>query len=97
MESRVAFDLNEAVKLYDSDPSTIPTPDAPQALQDCEDDPELLSSAGLINNELEPVIDAIAESPDAITRSSVFDTLQFLLRCVAHVMLTKAYDSEANV
>jgi condensin complex subunit 1 len=27
-------------------------------------------------------VDAVAESPDAITRSSVFDTLQFLLKCV---------------
>ncbi|KAF1848262.1 uncharacterized protein K460DRAFT_275461 [Cucurbitaria berberidis CBS 394.84] len=82
MDAPVDFDLNEAIKLFDSDPSTIPTPEAPQALQDCEDDPELLSSPGLVNGELNPVVDAVAESPDAITRSSVFDTLQFLLKCV---------------
>ncbi|KAL1794022.1 hypothetical protein ACET3X_007443 [Alternaria dauci] len=80
MDDVVDFDINEAVKLFDSDPSAIPTPDAPQALQDCEDDPETLSSPGLINSELNPVVDAVAESPDAITRSSVFDTLQFLLK-----------------
>lgn len=82
MDARVDFDINEAIKLFDCDPSSIPTPEAPQALQDCEDDPEALSSAGLINSELNPVVDAVAESPDAITRSSVFDTLQFLLKCV---------------
>jgi condensin complex subunit 1 len=82
MEARVDFDINEAIKLFDSDPSTIPTPEAAQALQECGDDPESLSSLGLINSELNPVVDAIAESPDAITRSSVFDTLQFLLKCV---------------
>ncbi|KAG9389368.1 Condensin complex protein [Pyrenophora tritici-repentis] len=80
MDARVDFDINEAIKLFDSDPSTIPTPEAPQALQDCEDEPESLSSPGLINSELNPVVDAVAESPDAITRSSVFDTLQFLLK-----------------
>ncbi|KAF2845177.1 hypothetical protein T440DRAFT_559124 [Plenodomus tracheiphilus IPT5] len=80
MDARVEFDINEAIKLFDSDPALIPTPAAPQALQDCEDDPESLSSPGLINEELNPVVDAVAESPDAITRSSVFDTLQFLLK-----------------
>jgi condensin complex subunit 1 len=82
MEARVDFDLNEAIKLFDSDPATIPTPEAAQALLECEDDPEALSSPGLINSELNPVVDAVAESPDAITRSAVFDTLQFLLKCV---------------
>jgi condensin complex subunit 1 len=82
MDARVDFDLNEAIKLFDSDPATIPTPEAAQALQECEDDAESLSSPGLINSELNPVVDAVAESPDAITRSSVFDTLQFLLKCV---------------
>ena len=84
MDTRVDFDINEAIKLYDSDPSSIPTPEAPQALQDCEDDLEALSSPALINSELNPVVDAVAESPDAITRSAVFDTLLFLLKCVRH-------------
>jgi condensin complex subunit 1 len=82
MEAQVDFDINEAIKLFDSDPSTIPTPEAAQALLECEDDAEALSSPGLINSALNPVVDAVAESPDAITRSSVFDTLQFLLKCV---------------
>ncbi|OAK94746.1 hypothetical protein IQ06DRAFT_285887 [Phaeosphaeriaceae sp. SRC1lsM3a] len=80
MEARVDFDINEAIKLFDSDPSTIPTPEAAQALQECEDDAEALSSPGLINGVLNDVVDAVAESPDAITRSSIFDTLQFLLK-----------------
>lgn len=95
MEARVNFDINEAIKLFDSDPSTIPTPEAAQALQECEDDPESLSSLGLINIELNPVVDAIAESPDAITRSSVFDTLQFLLKCVPVFSVgSKIWESE---
>jgi condensin complex subunit 1 len=97
MDARVDFDINEAIKLFDSDPSAIPTPEAPQALQDCEDEPESLSSAGLINSELNPVVDAVAESPDAILRSSVFDTLQFLLKCVpAYVKASKTYDTVPN-
>lgn len=82
MDARVEFDINEAIKNYDNDPASIPTPEAPQALQECENDPEALSSAALINSELNAVVDAVAESPDAITRSSCFDTLQFLLKCV---------------
>ncbi|RAR11883.1 condensin complex component cnd1 [Stemphylium lycopersici] len=95
MDARVDFDINEAVKLFDSDPSTVPTPEAPQALQDCEDEPESLSLPGLINSELNPVVDAVAESPDAITRSSVFDTLQFLLKHSSQIppaILTKILD-----
>lgn len=97
MDSRVDFDLNEAIKLFDSDPATIPTPEAPQALQDCEDDPEALSSPGLINTELNPVVDAVAESPDAITRSAVFDTLLFLLKCVpAYSNQNRIFQTEPN-
>ncbi|KAF1963548.1 hypothetical protein CC80DRAFT_521522 [Byssothecium circinans] len=80
MDARVDFDINEAIKNFDNDPSSIATPEAPQALQDCENDAEALSSTALINSELNPVVDAVAESPDAITRSSYFDTLQFLLK-----------------
>jgi condensin complex subunit 1 len=82
MDALVDFDINEAIKNYDNDPATIATPEAAQALQECEDEPESLSSAALVNSELNPVVDAIAESPDAITRSANFDTLQFLLKCV---------------
>ncbi|KAF1942443.1 condensin [Clathrospora elynae] len=99
MDARVDFDLNEAIKLFDSDPATIPTPEAPQALQDCEDEPESLSSPGLINSELNPVVDAVAESPDAITRSSVFDTLQFLLKNSSQIpptILSKILDLIAS-
>ncbi|KAJ4991414.1 condensin complex subunit 1 [Stagonosporopsis vannaccii] len=85
MEARVDFDINEAIKLFDSDPSTIPTLEAPQALQECEEDPEALSSLSLINSELNPVVDAVAENPDAISRSHVFDTIQFLLKSSSHI------------
>lgn len=76
----INFDINEALKLYMSDPSTIPTPEADGSLFDCENDPEALTN-GVINPVLNPIIDAVAENPDAITRSAHFDSLQFLLKC----------------
>lgn len=76
----INFDINEALKLYMSDPSTIPTPEADSSLFDCENDPESLTN-GLINPVLNPIIDAVAANPDAITRSAHFDSLQFLLKC----------------
>lgn len=76
----VNFDINEALKLYMSDPATIPTEQADSALFDCENDPESLTN-GVINPVLNPIIDAVAENPDAITRSAHFDSLQFLLKC----------------
>lgn len=76
----INFDINEALKLYMSDPSTIPTPEADASLFDCENEPESLTN-GVINPILNPIIDAVAENPDAITRSAHFDSLQFLLKC----------------
>lgn len=87
MDSQVDFDINEAIKSYDNDPSTIATPDAPQALHDFEHEPENLKDEGaLINAELNSVVDAVADSPEAITRSSHFDTIQFLLKYVSRCL-----------
>ena len=80
MDDRVNFDVNDALKHYLSDPVAISTPEANGALIDCENDPESLSS-GLINGVLNPIVDSIAENPEALTRSSTFDSLQFLLKC----------------
>ncbi len=77
----VAFDINDALKHYMSDPATIPTPEADSALVDCENDPEALADNAIINGVLNPIVDAVAGNPDAITRSSIFDSLQFLLKC----------------
>ena len=74
------FDINEALKNYMSDPAAIATPEADSNLVDCENDPESLTNS-LINTVLNPIVDSVAESPDAITRSSTFDSLQFLLKC----------------
>ncbi|KAF2147324.1 uncharacterized protein K452DRAFT_282328 [Aplosporella prunicola CBS 121167] len=79
MGDRVDFDINESLKNYLSDPSSIATPEAPSDLADCENDPESLTTA-VINSALNPVVDAVTDNPDAITRSSNFDTLQFLLK-----------------
>jgi condensin complex subunit 1 len=80
-DARVDFDINEWLKIYSVEPAQIATPEAPSELVDCENDSESLTPA-LINSVLNPVVDAVAESPEAITRSVYFDTLQFLLKCV---------------
>lgn len=77
----VTFDINDALKHYMSDPAGIPTPEADGALADCENDPESLSDNAVVNSVLNPIVDAVAENPDAITRSTIFDSLQFLLKC----------------
>lgn len=76
----INFDINDALKHYMSDPATVSTPEADSALIDCENDPESLTNS-LINTVLNPIVDSVAENPDAITRSSNFDSLQFLLKC----------------
>ncbi|KAK2626275.1 hypothetical protein QTJ16_004537 [Diplocarpon rosae] len=76
----IDFDINDALKHYMSDPATVATPEADSNLVDCENDPEALTNS-LINTVLNPIVDSVAESPDAITRSSSFDSLQFLLKC----------------
>ena len=76
----INFDINDALKHYMSDPATIATPEADSSLVDCENDPESLTNA-LINNVLNPIVDSVAENPDAITRSASFDSIQFLLKC----------------
>ena len=80
MDNRVDFDINEALKNYLSDPALIATPEADATLVQSENDPDLLTN-GLINGVLNPIIDSIAENPDALTSSSSFGSLQFLLKC----------------
>ncbi|PNS20628.1 Condensin complex subunit 1 [Sphaceloma murrayae] len=87
MESLVEFDINNALKRYKDDPFSIPTSDADGALFDCEHDPETLTSA-IVNSVLNPIVDAVAEAPDAIARSSIFDSLQFLLKHAASIPAT---------
>ncbi len=60
-----------------------PTPEAASELLDCENDPDNLTAA-LVDSVLEPVIDVVTENPEGISRSSVFDTLQLLLKVRSH-------------
>lgn len=76
----VNFDINNALKHYMSDPAAIATTEADDALLDCESDPESLTS-DIINSVLDPIVDSVAANADAITRSNIFDSLQFLLKC----------------
>ncbi|KAL1962794.1 hypothetical protein VTN77DRAFT_9163 [Rasamsonia byssochlamydoides] len=82
MEDRIDFDINESLKYYLSDPATVPTLEADPELVDCENDPELLSTA-LVDSVVNPIVDGIAENPEALMRPSFFDSLQFLLKCCA--------------
>ncbi|ORY60746.1 condensin component [Pseudomassariella vexata] len=75
----INFDINDALKHYMSDPSSISTPEADNTLLDCEADPESLTIA-VVNPVLNSIVDAVAENPDFITRSAYFDSLQFLLK-----------------
>ena len=79
MEIDTRFDLNEGLRSYLEDPASISTPEAVAALQGCENDPESCN-AGLVNSILNPIVDSIADNPKNLFRSSVFDSLQFLLK-----------------
>ncbi|KID97339.1 condensin complex component cnd1, partial [Metarhizium majus ARSEF 297] len=90
----ISFDINDALKHYMSDPTTIPTPEADSALFDCENDPESLTNP-VINPVLNPIIDAVAHDPDAILRASNMDSLQFLLKYTSFLpthALSKIFD-----
>ena len=76
---RIEFDINESLKHYLSDPASVPTPDADPDLFDCESEPDLLSTA-LVDGVVNPIVDGIAESPEALMRPSFFDSLQLLLK-----------------
>ncbi|KAJ5537941.1 hypothetical protein N7494_007420 [Penicillium frequentans] len=84
MEDRIQFDINESLKYYLSDPSSLPTPEADPELLDCESDPDQLSPA-LIDNVLNPIVDAVAENPEALTRPLIYDSLQYLLKYTTFV------------
>ena len=88
MGDQIDFDINDALKHYLSDPATVATPEADGALQDCETDPELLTTS-LVNGILNPIVDSIAENPEALTRSSTFDSLQFLLKCAPNSLISQ--------
>ncbi|WYZ33805.1 hypothetical protein EsH8_I_000081 [Colletotrichum jinshuiense] len=91
----VAFDINDALKHYMSDPAGIPTPEADGSLFDYENDPEGLAAAAVVNPVLNTIVDAVAENPEAITRSAHLDSLQFLLKYTAFLpthALSKIFD-----
>jgi condensin complex subunit 1 len=88
MDNRIDFDINESLKLYLSDPATIPTTEANSQLSDCENDPDSLTPA-LIESCLEPIVDIVSENPENILRSEAFDTIQFLLKCAPIAALSQ--------
>ena len=78
------FDVNAALKAYLDDPQSIPTPEADQALLECENDADAFTP-GLINSVLNPIAEAIGENPEAILQANLLDSLQFLLKCAPTV------------
>ncbi|KAI0999946.1 Condensin complex subunit 1 [Podosphaera aphanis] len=82
----IDFDINDALKHYMSDPSSIATTEADSCLIECENFPESLTNS-LVDSVLNPIVDSVVGSPDAILKSSSFDSLQFLLKC-APISLT---------
>lgn len=92
----ISFDINDALKHYMSDPASISTPEADGALVDCETDPESLSNISLLNPVLNPIVDAVAENPDAIMRSSYFDSLQFLLKCAPNSLKSPDQNQDSS-
>ncbi|POR31697.1 Condensin complex subunit 1 [Tolypocladium paradoxum] len=90
----INFDINDALKHYMSDPTTIPTPEADSTLFDCENDPEALTNP-VINPVLNPIVDAVADNPDDIMRAANMDSLQFLLKYTSFLpthALSKVFD-----
>ncbi|KAF2753741.1 condensin complex subunit 1 [Pseudovirgaria hyperparasitica] len=84
MADHVDFNISDVLRQYQTDPASVNTPEAPSELIDCENDPDSLTPA-IVNGALNPVIDAIAENPEAITRAANFDTLQFLLKIALQI------------
>lgn len=77
----INFDINDALKDYMSDPTSIPTPEADGTLVEFETEPESLTNQ-VLNPVINPIVDAVADSPDAIMRAANMDSLQFLLKSV---------------
>ena len=96
MDDQVEFDINGALKRYLSDPATISTPEADASLVECEIDPDSLTPQ-LVDRVLNSIVDAVAESPDAISSSSSLDSLQFLLKCAPISLISEQhYSSEPD-
>ncbi|KAI9722844.1 MAG: Condensin complex subunit [Chrysothrix sp. TS-e1954] len=89
MDSTIAFDINDSLKAYLSDPNAIPTPEADSTLQDCENDPDGFTLS-IVDNVLDQIVDAVAENPEAVCRSYVIDSLQFLLKCAPTAPLARS-------
>ncbi|KAI1943391.1 condensin complex non-SMC subunit Cnd1 [Ophidiomyces ophidiicola] len=79
MDGLLTFDVNQSLKYYLSDPASVLTPDAAPELLDCETDSDLLTLP-LVDQVLDPIVDAVAELPDGLLRNGFFDSLQCLLK-----------------
>lgn len=76
---RIQFDLNESLKYYLNDPNSVPCDNVDSELVDCDGDGDALKKEQ-INRILDPIIDAVAENPDSISKSYAFDSIQCMLK-----------------
>ncbi|KAF8440590.1 condensin complex component cnd1 [Terfezia claveryi] len=76
---KIQFDLNESLKYYLNEPTSVPCDNADPELVECEGDGEALTKEQ-INRILDPIIDAIAENPEAISKGYAFDSIQCMLK-----------------
>ncbi|KAI5855220.1 condensin [Tricharina praecox] len=88
-EDRVSFDLNASLRFYHDNPASVPCTEADNGLIEAEENPDSLTNA-MINQILDPIIDRVAENPDAISRLSVLDTVQCLLKYFAVIPVQAA-------
>lgn len=87
MESTIDFEVNTALKECLSDPRQIATGEADAALLACEDEDDTGINDDIVNEALDPIIDAVAANPEALLQCHVFDSLQFLLKWVLQLLM----------
>lgn len=78
-EEQLDFNLNDYLKLYLDNSNTVPCETAHPTLLECDGDAESLSIPE-IDAILDPIIDAIANSPEAITQTAIFETMICFLK-----------------
>lgn len=80
-DERITFDINAFLKVYLDNPALVPCDNAESDLVEAEADPESLSS-DQIDAVLDPIIDVVANNPEAIGRVAIFDNVICMLKYV---------------
>jgi condensin complex subunit 1 len=78
-DDRTTFELRTALKQFHQNPTLIQCSGADQEFLNAEDNPQSLTNPQ-INRVLDSILDSLNNGPEAITRSSILDSIQFLLK-----------------